>query len=219
MVFYLEKRDSFSLSPSLSTSFASSPTHSRQIFFSFWVTSVQYNPSSSAKDGHFPPRWIFFKTKYKKLIVHPSQTIPPSSLSLSLFLKIVTKYLEKQKQEKLICVCVLCCVRCGRSETFFCVEWDKNRFDNNNKKTFRYLPFLVLCFRYFFFFFLISRLWRSKNFPIRVFIHPQSPMLCVCVSGIENMEPTDWVLHLIPYIFLKQYLRLATTTIPPFVYI
>jgi hypothetical protein len=27
------------------------------------------------------------------------------------------------------------------------------------------------------------------------------------------------VLHLIPYIFLKQYLRLATTTIPPFVYI
>jgi hypothetical protein len=201
--FFIWKKEILSLSHPRYRRLSHRLRHIRvKSFFLFGLHPYSTIPPLPQKTDISPLVEFFLKLNIKSSsFIQVKQFLRVLSLSLSLFLKIVTKYLEKQKQEKLICVCVLCCVRCGRSETFFCVEWDKNRFDNNKKKTFRYLPFLVLCFRYFFFFFLISRLWRSKNFPIRVFIHPQSPMLCVCVSGIENMEPTDWVLHLIPYIF------------------
>ncbi len=139
---------------SLSTSFASSPTHSRQIFFFFWLHPYSTIPPLPQKTDISPylPSLNFFSTKYKKLIVHPSQTIPPSSLSLSLSLSSWNCYkiFRKTETSKMICVCV-CCVWCGRSETFVCVEWDKNRFDNSNKKNIQVFAFFGSMFSLLFF--------------------------------------------------------------------
>lgn len=144
-----------------------------------------------------PPSLNFFeKTKYKKLIVHPSQTIPPSSLSLLLFLKIVTKYLEKQKQAKLICVCVLCCVRCGRSETFFVLNGIKTDL-TTTKKNIQVFAFFGSMFSLLFcFFFLNFPPVEEQKFSDSCF-HPSpvSHVVCVCVGywkyGANRLSATS----------------------------